>query len=578
MSGLTVSTKSNKNKANGCRGGFIPGIPGVSKCEEPCYIDDLCEKHYNEVKEIKEKMAQEKKAEEERKAQEKKAEEERKAYLQHRYSEDTPVFPVMEDDRLIGWESKLDVDESLASKIFITRNTREDGFCLIQRDGDTLCIFNDKTGKWDTGEHAVKKAIYNSNLKIWRLTKDDTNCWIQSKTAINYSGKVNNVELVYKALCFEIEDTQFINRNIESNIGKLLFEDGIYDFYTNTFTEGFDPKIVFFHQIPRKFNAIRDDDKISWVKKILFDDLFDNKDSADFMLASIARALYGDYKVRKAPFCMGPTASGKGLLSGAIENAFPGYTSQFNANNFLYRKSNNDEALKFQWVESLKTVRLSFSNEIEIDAKISSDIFKKIVSGGDTLNVRGIFGREYCMVNRATLFFLANDFPEFNQKDDAVDDRIEQVHFTYSFKENPNPKYSNEKQRDTTLKSKFSSKEYMEALFWVIADAYQELVKDKKYLDMVQSEEIVEILESSKETFETVFEENFEIGDENTDKVKASDFNIPFAEKLGFSPKKIGMELILFCKAKGINIPSKTSNGTRYRFGIRHKAKEYNLL
>ena len=39
-------------------------------------------------------------------------------------------------------------------------------------------------------------------------------------------------------------DTEFITNNIDSSIGKLLFNDGYYDFVTDKFSKGFNPDIM----------------------------------------------------------------------------------------------------------------------------------------------------------------------------------------------------------------------------------------------------------------------------------------------------------------------------------------------
>jgi hypothetical protein len=49
----------------------------------------------------------------------------------------------------------------------------------------------------------------------------------------------------------------------------------------------------------------------------------------------------------------------------------------------------------------------------EIKTKLDGGLFKSVVSGGDEIDVRGMGENIYKMVNRTTLMFCANDFPEF---------------------------------------------------------------------------------------------------------------------------------------------------------------------
>lgn len=559
--------ESNK-KIKKCKGGAIPGI---TKCENEEYIDGLCETHYEEFKAEQERKEAEKRAQIERKM---KAEAEAKE-RNNKYNGNEQIFAIVDKEGdVIGYECKTEVNDKLAAAIFRFLHT-ENGVSLIQRDGENICVFDKQTGLWTTDDKSVKKAIGRSNLRLYHISYDEEKeCWIRAKKCSDFSGIVSNIEKVLKYLKFDLEDTRFIESNVETNIGKLLFADGIYDFKTNTFTEGFDPKIVFFHRMERKFPKVRDNDKINWVNKHLFTELFKNKEEADYLRGSIARAIYGDYQARKAYLCRGETSSGKGMITEALTKTFKGLVSEFNADNLIYSKSTKDEAQKMMWLIPFKTSRLIISNEITIETAengkiktfIDSNKVKRIVSGGDAIQVRGMNQDIYEMVNRATMFFMANDFPEFMPKDSAIKDRIENMYFQYSFIENPDEKLTYQKKRDITIKAKFRDAEYQDAVFWAIADAYQELVINKP-ITKAPVKENVEIDWDNDNTFESVFNEFFEIGTDE-DRIPVNEFCQYFISRLGITDRKVGIELAKFGLKNNITFESKVSNGKRYRHSI----------
>lgn len=87
------------------------------------------------------------------------------------------------------------------------------------------------------------------------------------------------------------ENEKWLRKMNKSSIGKLLFEDGVYDMDTGEFKKEFDPKIFFSFAIPHKFPEYNKE-KIKRAMKISFDSLFD-KQKQKRMIMSLATALYG---------------------------------------------------------------------------------------------------------------------------------------------------------------------------------------------------------------------------------------------------------------------------------------------
>lgn len=570
------------DKSKKCKGGSVPGI--VS-CDEEIFIKGMCKKHYDEYKADMEK--QEEKARQ--KIEEKKQQEEEYKLLREKYRNDEGPnklgYPVMaENGGISAWETKGEITDRLATYFFISMNTMN-GFSLVQRDGDTICIFDKEKGIWNTDDDSVRRAISMSSIKIHQLEYNkEKDIWVRGKNYKNYSENLVGVNKIMEYLRIVLEDTQFIEKNIETNTGKILFRNGIYYFDEDKFEEEFDPEIVFFHRIDRDYPT-RNEDDIAWVKNILFDNLFDNLELSRYIQSMIARSIYGDYRIRKSLFCRGETASGKGMITEALCKSFPGLVNSFDANNLLFSKSTKDEAQKNMWLIPFKTSRLLISNEMTIEVGddgrmkkfFDSNSFKKIVSGGDEIDVRGMNENIRKMVNRSNLFFMAQDFPEFMPKCGAVLDRKEDILFPKSFV--LDPKHPNQFKRDTTIKDKFKQAKYQDALFFVISDSYKNDVKGKDYFKPTHTAEFEEIIEETEqaETLQSVLEQKYdfvqgEIVDAK-DFVHSDELNAYIISKLGFSEKRIGLEFKKLAGVLGYKFESKVDNTKkkRYRTNIKKK-------
>ena len=525
-----------------CQGG---PIPGVNDCDDEVHMDGMCEFHYEEfqLQEKQRKLQEEKKRKEEEKKQK------QKEARADKFKDGVTVVSFCDErGELGGFECTVDICDKLAADIFIQLMTDAKGNQLIKRDGGNLCIFDSKTGVWKIDDDSVKKVISLSKLKLYKLAKDEEGNYVRAKKCSDYSGTLSNVNKLVEWLHFHLDDEKFISSNIHSNVGKVLFDDGIYDFHTDTFTPEFDPNIVFFHRMGRKFPQ-RNEKNIDWVEKTLFSNLFENQEVTNFFKANVAWAISGElWKMRKAIFCQGETASGKGMIEGALKKLFPGIVQSFDSNNLVFSKSTKDEAQKLMWLINLKTCRMAISSEFQIEKDkrgnvstfINSGTFKKIVSGGDTIEVRGMHANVEEMVNRAALFLMFNDCPQFFPMDKAVEDRVENIQFSKSFVMNPT--LPGQVKRDPTIKDKVLETEYLEALFFVIVDSYKNLCKGKIYTSAPK-----EIIEEEKNdvteaTLQSVLREHYDFvlepttfeGDKNPQwKVTNKEINQLIFDKLG---------------------------------------------
>lgn len=444
----------------------------------------------------------------------------------------------------------------------------------ISRDNGEVYYFNDDNGMWEKGETAFKSAIIKVKDELIFTDYSDS-----KPKVINYGGKWVNMKIIQNLTISLLPEDNFISKNIESSIGKLLFADGYYDFYENKFIEGFDNKIVFLKRINRLFPRERNEIIVKEVNKILFVDGFDFEDgleSGEYLKKSICVGLIGDYQRKKFYFCNGEKNTGKGLLTKAFRDSFEGYVDEYDANNLLYNVNSQDEAKKLAWTVDLIGVRLAFSNECRMDKKSSLDgnLIKTLSSGSDKMKHRGNHENQKDFINRSTMFFLSNDIPTITPVDGGIIERAKFIRYKLSFVNNP--KKNNERYADPCVKRKFDKDEYKDSLFYLMVDTYNNLIdKEKIFGGCIQEPKSVlsetsEWINDENMLFEEKILEKYEITNDKEDYVESKNI-INYITKeceLNFSSVKIGRLL-----SNLINVEPRdmNKNNVKCRLGIRDK-------
>ena len=392
----------------------------------------------------------------------------------------------------------------------------------IVLDTGVVWVFDTQTGMWSNDEAHIRRLITNAGSKLVFKQMGP-----MGVSVYDYSGKVKATrELMIKLPdVLPRQDGYFLTR-IASDVGKLLFTDGIYDFKTAEFVERFDPNVVFRYSMPRKFPA-RDAEKIAELEKIVFTDAFADQDHASTLRHSLMRAAIGDYKRRVMTVGLGLTASGKGSLGTLVKTAFGEYCCSFNGNSMIGKSYDTESSRELTWVLGIASRRFAMSSEIKTrndDGKrattaIDGNMLKNIVSGGtDFLQVRRLHENDQTVMNKATLFMFAQDLPAIDPPDDAVRDRLRVCEWSYSYVSEPKKPY--EKLRDVSILDKMSNAEYGDAFFWLMVQEY-EAWRKTDFVEPVRAEvELLARAELIKEVdFEGVLLEGYEITKSESDYV-----------------------------------------------------------
>ena len=406
-------------------------------------------------------------------------------------------------------------------------------------------LFDDTTGLWSDDETVLKRWLNQFGSKM--IFKQITDYGMR---VFDYHGHESSIQSMIKNINRHLVPLNFVSERIDKSIGKLLFEDGICDIDNGSFTEGFDPSIFFSARIPRKFPRERNDELVSLVHKLLFQDpyLEDQKEQARFFKIGLARAIYGDYRAKRCYATVGEPNCGRGLLTGALIASFGDYVTTFDSNNLLFNpRDGADSAKQNAWMVTIANSRLCIGNEIRLTGTrfIDGNKLKTLASGGDVIKGRLNHKDESPFICQATFLLQTNDMPVIKPADRGVMNRICVNELRKTYKVSPDLSNPREALQDSSLKDKFEGEEYKNALFHCMMDAWEEFDTMGRVYEKPAC-----VAEATSEWVETnvgirsLIEEGFEITKDDEDFVVTADL-IKYLRDKGCadSDTKIGREM-----------------------------------
>lgn len=333
--------------------------------------------------------------------------------------------------RSTGFKVKL-AEKSMTSKLlddvhlFTVENDSEaaDQFLehykdKIYRDQEDNRIFVLDNGLW---------SDMKIDDKMLKMCLDMDIVKEKDKEYVCYSKDVPTAKRIIEAVKAKLQPTYGFTKSLfNSNLGKLVFKDGVYDFATATFTKfSDDPELVnkvrstirIEREYPQAANLV---DTIAKVKKDVLDPILPNENRQKYFLQSCARGLAGHIEDKEWCSCIGARNAGKGVIVGCFEEAFGGYIGAFNADSFLYKTNIGDAAKDKSWMIDHEFKRLIFSNECTIDTskglKMNGNMIKNFASGGDPLIARKNHKDEIYFRVQSKLMLMCNDLPPINPPD-----------------------------------------------------------------------------------------------------------------------------------------------------------------
>lgn len=271
---------------------------------------------------------------------------------------------------------------------------------------------------WTENDKAIKRNLIKvvGNMNIY-MRKEILGDFVLVPYSTMKKGAMDMIAYVEPT-----EDEDFIDKLWNSNLYKLCFKNGYYDFNKCKlvpYEEDTDTHTTI--KINRDFK-MPDYKVVNEVYDRILNPIFNNdKELMDCWLNYIARGLAGHIEDKNWGVGIGERDCGKGVLVGMLENCFGEYCRSTNSENFLFKKGQSDSAKALSWLVPFEFRRLLLTNEITIDAegkyRINGNTLKKLSSGGDKIEARVNHKDEINFKIQARVCMFCNDLPPIEPAD-----------------------------------------------------------------------------------------------------------------------------------------------------------------
>ena len=379
----------------------------------------------------------------------------------HSYIPTTTEHPLIAADTLI--------DEAYAARKF-----GEMMGDLLILDTNQIWVFNSDTGMWSTDRVALERVITQMNGKLVFKQMGPMGLKVY-----DYSGSCDKTALLIKKLTgvLPVRDG-YMRSRIATDVNKLLFADGIYDFATDTFSPDFDPEIVFTGRINRPFPTVRDEEKIAFIQHNTFDEPFMGTGDGAVMRHQLMRGCLGNFTRKKGFIGIGPHNSSKGMTQLLVQTGIGSFAASFNGNSLIFKSFHGESERDNTFMLGFCNARIAFSSEIrmpsadsKVKVEIDANLYKQLCSGGDEHKARKLNANAQTIVNKAAVWTFANDVPAFSPATNDTQDKIFVVAFSATFTRDPVE--PNEKKADPTIAANYRNPAYGDAFLHIMMDEYR---------------------------------------------------------------------------------------------------------
>jgi hypothetical protein len=345
-------------------------------------------------------------------------------------------------------------------------NESSDMFLNFIRDTIRFCngeYFLKMDGVWIRDQAIIKKYL---TTKAMRLQYHK----ISNEKMINYSCNITDAKRIVEATMTKVSlDPVFMKTLFESSIGKLVWNNGYWDFDSRVFHEGHEG-VESTIKISRDFpERIQED--IDQLHERFLDPVFGHLKVP--YLQYLAKCMAG-HASKMWGVIMGERDSGKSKLIKLLRTAFEEYCIIVGADNFVYsRDRGSDPAKKLSWSVGMEFARMTSTSEIRINAasheKIDGVLIKSL-TGEDIIQVRTNYTNPREMDIQSGLTICCNDIGVVTPTDTY--ETMVPFNLPHKFVEDPDPSFKFMIKKDPSIGNFVSETKNGDALFWVLVDHY----------------------------------------------------------------------------------------------------------
>jgi len=362
--------------------------------------------------------------------------------------------------------------------------------------------------------HAEEMAETEDTTELLKKYRAEISTIKQCYNKLGSSDFINGVLSFISAYYTRDDLQELLNQN--PNI--VTFEDKVYDLVKKDFRDIRPDDWV---SITTGYNApVTSDPTVRQELNDFLYGLFENQDSATYLLRVMSSCLYGVNRWEELYVMTGSGSNGKGVVAQLMNLVFGGYYYSVDVSLFTKPVKNRDQALP-ALVES-RFSRVMMSTEPEKDDLLQCGMLKK-VSGDDVVEARTLHSKILHKYNPPyTVFIQTNGIPKLNTLDGGIQRRLRVIPFPFKFV--ASPVGANQRQGDPDVKHvKCKSIAWRDEMMLMLLESICE-IKQWKSLPMptAVTEATTEYL-SENDPVGTWLRENCEITGDIADTIKAGD-------------------------------------------------------
>lgn len=258
--------------------------------------------------------------------------------------------------------------------------------------------------------------------------------------------------------------------NLDEKHNLIGFENGVYDLDTDEFRHG-RPEDMITLSTGYCYTSVENTNYREKIMDFLLS-IQDSQDMIDYLLMILAMSLHGTKHHELMFFWVGKGGNGKGLLAMLYNKSMGKYAHTIPMQLYTTKKKSSSEANSE--VAKGKGKRAWNSCEPEEDDILYTS-FLKLITGGDPIPARDLYGKAFEFKPQATPFLQMNKKPIMAGCGQDVRRRLRIINFPFNFVAKPNPLMENEKLMDTEIKNLFQDDvNYHQQFMLMLLEIYKE--------------------------------------------------------------------------------------------------------
>jgi hypothetical protein len=322
---------------------------------------------------------------------------------------------------------KPDLNLAIETKVTKVGSDQEAAMAVLEKldshlvnCGGTIWAYN--KGVWSSEESDIKGLLTMTSIDLdIRDLKGAPISWCFGK----------NENVIKRCLDLirnmdQYRNDRFVDQVMEQSRGKIYFLNGHFDLSRADRLDRCTPILQSLDHVAMTFVRIQrlcpNLDQVvgsSRLDKALVD-TFGSLERLTNWQQHVARAMGGHYEDKAWVVDCGPRNCGKGVLMELVKATFGNYVRETSGNNLIMEsKHTHEDAKKYMFLRDLMSARIVFTSELKYgpEVKLDGNLIKKLASGGDKIEVRGIYEKPVQMTAQFRMFMTLNDMPDVSPPD-----------------------------------------------------------------------------------------------------------------------------------------------------------------